>query len=177
MKTKFIVLTTYLLLSIFHISGQVNQYISGQEGPAGGLGVLNGTVRSVLANDPNYTLSNILIYSGDLIDAIDFKVINKKEGKENELHCGGYGGSTKNFVLSPGEFIVRISGKYEKYLEWLYIQTSGGNGPQFVEFGNKQSHAEGYFDYQAIDGYKIGNFIVKADNKYVEALGVVLQKK
>jgi hypothetical protein len=164
------------LLSILHTNGQP-RYIIGQEGPSGAAG---GT--SQLAGDPNNsylksTLISITISSGALIDAILCSSVDEKGNSGSPFgSIGGNGGNKKVLDLLPGEFIVRITGKYGQYLEYLYIQTSGSRS-QYVEFGNLNSNATGRFDYQAVDGYKIGGLVIDTDSKYITALGVVLQKR
>lgn len=145
------------------------QYIAGQQGPSGGAGgsYCNTTYLGG-------RLISVTVRSGTYIDAIIPDYDNKAD--PSNVVCGGAGGGSRKLSLSSGEYIVRVMGKYNRFVEYLYIQTAGGSGPQYVEFGNKNTRAQGYFDYQAIDGTKIGNFIVKA-GQYVDAVGVIIQKQ
>ena len=122
-----------------------------------------------------YQLTSFTIRSGAYIDGISL-TYNGGKAEPVAVICGGRGGSPRTITLRQGEYIVRVMGKYNRFVEYLYIQTAGVSSPQYVEFGNKNTAAQGYFDYQAVAGTKIGNFIVKG-GQFVDALGVVIQKQ
>lgn len=165
-------LSIALINSLQVLAQGPGQYVTGQEGPSGGPG---GSFRDTYTKYPAFRLTSITINSGTYIDALTLSYDGGK-AEPSPVHCGGPGGSPKILTLSQGEYIVRVTGKYNQFVEYLYIQTAGGSGPQYMEFGNKQSTARGYFDYQAPAGLKIGNFILKS-GQYIDAIGVVLQNQ
>ena len=156
-----------LAMNVTAIGQGPGQYIAGQQGPSGGTGgsYCNTTYLGG-------RLISVTVRAGAYIDAIDLNYDNKAD--PSNVICGGNGGSPQTITLNSGEYIVRVMGKYNRFVEYLYIQTNGTR-QQYVEYGNKNTTAQGYFDYQAIEGTKIGNFIVKA-GQYVDAIGVILQK-
>ena len=170
-KIGYTFIGVYLLLTIniAAIAQGPDQYIAGQQGPSGGTGgsYCNTTYLGG-------SLISVTVRSGAYIDGITLDYDNKAD--PSYTICGGTGGSSRKLTLSKGEYIVRVMGKYNRFVEYLFIQTAGGTGPQYVEFGNKNTTAQGYFDYQAVDGTKIGNLIVKA-GQYVDAIGVIIQKR
>jgi len=160
-----------LAINIQVFSQGPGQYVAGQQGPSGGTG---GSYCDTYTKYPAYRLKALTVRSGAYIDGISF-TYDAGKAEPVAVICGGQGGSPRTITLRPGEYIVRVMGKYNKFVEYLYIQTAGVSTPQYVEFGNKNTTAQGYFDYQATAGTKIGNFIVKS-GQYVDAIGVVIQK-
>jgi len=140
---------------------------SGQQGPSGGTGGYNCNTTYLGGR-----LISITVRSGTYIDAIDLKFDTKTDPPN--VVCGGSGGSPKTLVLIEGEYIFRVTGRYNKFVEYLRIQTAGTRY-QTLLCGNTSSTAPGYFDYQTIEGIKIANLVVKA-GQYVDAIGVIIQK-
>ncbi|CAE7157637.1 unnamed protein product [Rhizoctonia solani] len=71
--------------------------------------------RAVVRNS-NIAISKIRVGCGDVIDSLQLVYIENASQAQNEyqteLH-GGLGGSKKEFVLEPGEHIIKVSGKYD----------------------------------------------------------------
>ena len=161
-----------LCLNFNMIAQSPGKYVAGQQGPSGGAG---GAYCDTYTQYPAYKLTSFTIRSGAYIDGISLTYDGGK-AEPVAVICGGQGGSPRTIKLRPGEYVIRVMGKYNRFVEYLYIQTAGVANPQYVEFGNKDTGAQGYFDYQAVQGTKIGNFIVKG-GQYVDAIGVVIQKQ
>jgi hypothetical protein len=158
-----------MLITNIAIAQGPNQYIAGQQGPSGGTGGYYCNTTGLGGR-----LLSVTVRSGAYIDGIILNYDNKAD--PSHIVCAGAGGSPRTLTLRPGEYIVRVMGKYNKFVEYLYIQTAGVASPQYLEFGNKNTTAQGYFDYQAVEGTIIANLIVKGA-QYVDAIGVIIQKK
>ena len=174
-KMLFPFLGAFLLLVCLNLTSMAQgpgNYIAGQQGPSGGTG---GSYCNNYLKFSAYQLTSFTVRSGAYIDGISL-TYNGGKAEPVAVICGGQGGSPRTVTLRQGEYIVRVMGKYNRFVEYLYIQTAGVANPQYVEFGNKNTSAQGYFDFQAVTGTKIGNLIVKG-GQYVDALGVVIQKQ
>jgi jacalin-like lectin domain-containing protein len=162
------------------IYAQLPPYVAGQQGPAGGGGGARCRVSDVPAE---WRLTSINVKSGDWIDAIDltFDAPGAPEPPA-PVHCGGNGGNPGRVLnLEPGEFIIRVLGKYlypplsnqpTPLVSYLYVQTNKG---KMREFGNTKASGI-WFDYVAPEGAVITGFVIRSQT-YVDAIGVILQKR
>jgi len=141
---------------------------TGSQGPSGGTGGSSCNTTGLGGR-----LISITVRSGTLIDALDLNYNNK--ATPSNIVCGGSGGSPQTISLIEGEYIFRVTGRYNRFVEYLRIQTNGTRQQTLIA-GNTHTTATGYFNYQAIDGTMISNFIVKA-GQYVDAIGVIIQKR
>jgi hypothetical protein len=167
------------------VPGGPPRYVDGQQGPSGGSGGVFCESNDV---HPAFRLHSISVNSGATIDSINITYdiplgdVNPKDvGVSDHQHCGGTGGhqvlnepprkDQPTLFLSPGEHIVRVSGRYGNTVDFLYIQTSA---PQFRNYGNENSKASGTFDFIAPAGTEITALVTKACT-FVDAVGVVLK--
>jgi len=161
------ILIALFIMPVIYAQGP-GQYVTGQQGPTGGTG---GSFYNTTQLGNN--LLSVTIRSGAFIDGIRLNFDSKAD--PSDINCGGQGGSPKTLTLIQGEYIVRVMGKYNRFVEYLYIQTDGTR-KQYMEFGNTNTTAPGYFDYQAVEGMKIGNFVVRG-GQYIDAIGIILMKR
>jgi Jacalin-like lectin domain len=134
-----------------------------ESGPSGGQGGNFFVVAMVFDESKHYVVSQINVWSGSYIDAIQ---LTYTDG-ESTGKIGGSGGSLTMYNLEGGEQIIELSGRYGSYIDSLSISTNlrtfpvlgGGGGPR-------------EYRYQAPDGMSIIGFKGSAGS-YLDALGIL----
>ena len=101
---------------------------------------------------PGGVISGISIRSGSLIDKIQLIYLYKNNHTIKGTSRGGSGGNSKTFKLKKGEYITKLGGKYDKYINSIYIRTNkgrrekwgGSGGSKHFKFtGTKDSPIQG----------------------------------
>jgi hypothetical protein len=112
-------------------------------------------------------VSQILVWHGDYIDAIQLKF---SDGTMTPKH-GGSGGNLTTFALGPGEFISMLSGRYGSYIDSLTISTNVKNFPAIGGNGGSQDYIYGAFTNAEVIGF------IGASGSYMDALGIVARSR
>ena len=118
----------------------------------------------------NVQIAHVTVFSGDYIDSIQVTYapspgITGQPGKH-----GGDGGSRRDLLLQPGEYITEVSGRYGDYVDSLTIRT-GGSRSQTMKWGGRGGSQS--FDYWAPPGSQIVGFWGRSGD-YIDAIGVLM---
>jgi hypothetical protein len=112
-------------------------------------------------------ISEVYIFSGDYVDAIQIQYILPDGRKELGTRHGGPGGRRNVFRLDSDEYIVGLSIKYGEHIDSLRIHTNkhtsssyGGNG------GNRRSRADIPSGSQAIG-------LTGRSGEFLDSIGLV----
>jgi Jacalin-like lectin domain len=87
-------------------------------------------------------------------------------------HRGGFGGSQTLFDLDRNEHVTKISGRYNKFVNSITIETDNPV-PHSVSVGAGRD-GDGEYTYQAPLGFEIVGFFGRSGS-LVDAMGVVLR--
>ena len=118
------------------------------------------------------TVTEVRVWHGSRIDAIQFVYKNKQGGKIEGTKHGGNGGTLSTFMLQPGETIVKISGKHGTVIDSMQLWTSNGRTTQ--SWGGSGGSVE--YTYSAPPGSSIFGLFGRAGTN-IDALGVILLTK
>lgn len=153
------------MLSVMMLSAAIS---SAQQlstlGPSGGPGGTQFTDGVVGGSWP----AEIQVRSGAYIDAVQvlFKSTLTNEMRKGDRH-GGDGGKLQTLKLQDDEYIVKILGTYDKFVESLTIVT---NKERIFECGTKIKGKAEFF-YSTPKGFMIYQFWGRS-GVYVDAIGV-----
>jgi hypothetical protein len=84
-------------------------------------------------------VSEVYVFSGDYVDAIQIEYILPDGRKALGPRDGGPGGRQNMFRLDSDEYIVGLSVKYGEYLDSLQIQTNKRKSSTYGGFGGSKS--------------------------------------
>lgn len=136
-------------------------------GPSGGSG---GQAFDDQAQIPPISkVIELTIRAGAWVDAIEITHAPNAGGPLSLKH-GGNGGVAKQLVMIPGEYITKIEGLADQYVEWLQITTSLS---RHMEAGPNPRDRENFW-YEAPSGHEIAGLIGRS-GLYLDAIGVVLR--
>ena len=116
-------------------------------------------------------VTEVRIWHGSRIDAIQFVYKNKQGGKIEGTKHGGNGGTLSVFMLQPGETIVKITGKHGTVIDSMQLLTSNGREQRWGGSGGSVNYT-----YSAPPGSSIFGLFGRAGT-YIDALGVILLTK
>jgi hypothetical protein len=112
-------------------------------------------------------VSEVYVFSGDYVDAIQIEYILPDGRKVLGPRDGGLGGRQNTFRLDSDEYIVGLSVKYGEYLDSLQIQTNKRKSSAYGGFGgSKISRVDVPSGNQAI------GFIGRA-GEFLDSIGLV----
>ncbi len=110
-------------------------------------------------------LSQVVVRSGDFIDAIGITQVRPDGGTIPANMHGGGGGGPSTFTLQPGERIIGIWGKYGQFVDSLNVKTDKG---RTMKWGGSGGAVD--YTYQAPPGCYIYGFWGRSGT-YVDAIG------
>ena len=189
MKTKIIALITFAILfySVPLVPRAVAKDIHRQRFPGGSAYSVTkealtggqGGIGFKDTIDPDYEISEIKIWSGRYIDAI--QLIWRKRSDNSHIIVGqkhgGPGGTLSkgslglDLKLKPGEYIIAVSGKSGNYVDSMQIQTN----KQLYHRNGGQGGANDYV-WQAPAGQQIIGFWGRSGS-YIDALGALINNR
>jgi len=112
-------------------------------------------------------VSEVHVYSGELVDALQLLYTLPDGRTQLGLRHGGSGGRQNIFQLGSDEYIIGLSGRYGDYLDSIRIHTNKRTSPLYGGSG-------GNLDYRvdvASGNYAVG-FTGRSGN-YIDAIGLL----
>lgn len=167
-------LSALFLLCLFSVSLQISNVFAATFsycGPSGGVGGnhFSDLQASGQHSSDNRKLVEIRIRSGAFIDGIQ-TVYENRIGQRNESSWhGGSGGKLSVFKLAPDEYVIRINGKYGRFVDHIEIITSKGRHKGWGATGGAK-----HFVYNAPPGSHVHGFGGHA-GKFIDSIGVIFK--
>ena len=164
------------------VNGPNEDYTLTRTGPWGGSGGSPFDDREYLPYFRGYFMGDVVapvqiarmsISSGSFIDSIQVTYTNNSEILGQPRRHGGGGGSRRDLVLQPGEYIIAVSGRYGDYVDSLTIRT-GGSRSQIVTWGGTGGARS--FNYVAPPGTQIFG-IWGSSGQYVDRIGLLIARR
>jgi hypothetical protein len=124
----------------------------------------------------NDRVARVTIHSGDFLEAVQM-TLEKPDGTLHTLpHHGGSGGSEANLDLGAAEHIIKITGRFNQFVNHIKIITDGGfvGAPQRTLEGGRQGGGAD-FELDAPPGFEIVGFIGRSGT-IIDAIGVIVRK-
>jgi Jacalin-like lectin domain len=109
----------------------------------------------------------------DAVEGIQFTHLRNNGSLLDLPHHGGFGGDQIFFDLARNEHIIKISGKYGRFVNSITIETDNPAHPPITVGG---TGGEGKYTYEAPPGFEIVGFYGRSGS-LVDAIGVVLRAK
>ena len=118
----------------------------------------------------NSTVKEVIIRSGEYVDAIGI-VHRTAEGTSYPLDMhGGGGGVRKEFRLEPNEYITEINGRYGEIVDSIQIHTNRKVSPKYGGSGGNKEYR-----YIAPEGTEVVGFYGRSGT-YLDAIGIVFRQ-
>lgn len=118
-------------------------------------------------------IASVSISSGSLIDSIQVIYTRNSDILGQPGRHGGGGGSRRDLVLQPGEYITEVSGRSGDYVDSLTIRT-GGSRSQTMTWGGTGGTRS--FSYVAPPGTQIFG-IWGRSGEYVDRIGLLIARR
>jgi hypothetical protein len=112
-------------------------------------------------------VSEVYIFSGDFVDAVQMQYILPNGKKAMGPRHGGSGGGQNIFRLDSDEYIVGLSIKYGEYIDSLQVQTNKRTSSTFGGFGGSNS-----YKVQVPSGNQAIGFTGRA-GEFLDSIGLV----
>lgn len=173
MKKAFVVLACLLsiVITLDHKKSALGATTTdNQAGPSGGTGGEYFNTGSLFP----FRIAELRISSGKYIDSIQIIYVREEGDRCTDSYLegnryGGTGGTMKTFRLACDEFIVKLGGKYGRYVDSLYVMTNKGRQ---MEWGGTGGSA--MFFYTLPDRNRLHGFWGRA-GRYIDAVGVTMR--